>query len=231
MPGLVSVHTTVLYIVILGCRLYRLSPSSVQVLESTVESESYVTTDGQPASLSWSKAPIWGLRPDLYYLCDCYGLVLVGRPLWREVGSVFCMCCWPLPAQSFSGPSPLGLETIFYCLRFETSLFVAPYDSQGHGGGIRPRLHTGRCPQLLAYWSLMLEVNELVLNGYVSEEKMRLYSPVKKYDHTLTILYNFVVATRYHGLRGSHLFWKCRLTLNRVYRRAFPYWLNCVLWY
>jgi hypothetical protein len=26
------------------------------------------------------------------------------------------------PAQSFSGPSPLGLASIFYCLRFETSL-------------------------------------------------------------------------------------------------------------
>jgi hypothetical protein len=52
-------------------------------------------------------------------------LVLVGRPLWREVGSVFCVCCWPLPEQSFSGPNPLGLETIFYCLRLETSLFVA----------------------------------------------------------------------------------------------------------
>jgi hypothetical protein len=24
---------------------------------------------------------------------------------------------------------------LFYCLRFETSLFVASYDSQGHGGG------------------------------------------------------------------------------------------------
>jgi hypothetical protein len=43
--------------------------------------ELYVTTDGQPASLSWNKAPIWGLRADLYYLCDSYGLVLVGRPL------------------------------------------------------------------------------------------------------------------------------------------------------
>jgi hypothetical protein len=37
----------------------------------------------------------------------------------------------------------LGLVTIFYCLIFETSLFVASYESQGHGGGIRPRLHTG----------------------------------------------------------------------------------------
>jgi hypothetical protein len=70
--------------------------------------------------------PVRGLRPDLYYLCDSCGLVLVGRPLWREVGSVFCMCCWPLPAQYFSGPSPLGLETIFYCLRFETSFSSPP---------------------------------------------------------------------------------------------------------
>jgi hypothetical protein len=31
------------------------------------ESESYVTTDGQSASLSWNKAHIWGLRPDFYY--------------------------------------------------------------------------------------------------------------------------------------------------------------------
>jgi hypothetical protein len=37
----------------------------------------------------------------------------------------------------------VGLATTFYCLRFETSLFVASYDSQGYGGGIRPRLHTG----------------------------------------------------------------------------------------
>jgi hypothetical protein len=40
------------------------------------------------------------------------------------------------------GSSPLGLATVFYCLRFETSLFVASYDSQGHGGGIWPRLHS-----------------------------------------------------------------------------------------
>jgi hypothetical protein len=67
----------------------------------------------------------------------------VGHPLWREDGSVFCICCWVFPTQSFLGPSPLVLATIFYCLRSETSHFVASYDSQGHGGGIRPRLHTG----------------------------------------------------------------------------------------
>jgi hypothetical protein len=30
-------------------------------------------------------------------------------------------CCWASPAQSFSGSSPAGLTTIWYCLRFETS--------------------------------------------------------------------------------------------------------------
>jgi hypothetical protein len=50
-------------------------------LSSTVaesESESYVTTDGQPASLSWNKALIWGLRPDLYYCLTVAGLLIWG---------------------------------------------------------------------------------------------------------------------------------------------------------
>jgi hypothetical protein len=66
----------------------------------------------------------------------------LGRPLWREDGSVVCNCYWPSPVQLFSGPSPIKLVAIFYCLRSETSLFIASYDSQGHGGGIRPHLHT-----------------------------------------------------------------------------------------
>jgi hypothetical protein len=70
-------------------------------------------------------------------------LFLWGALSDERMGLVFFICCWILPAQSFSGPSPLGLATIFYCLRFETSVFVTSYDSQGHGGGIRPRLHTG----------------------------------------------------------------------------------------
>jgi hypothetical protein len=67
----------------------------------------------------------------------------MGRSLWRKDGSVVYNCCWSSPAQSLSGPAPVGLATIFYCLKFETSLFVASYDSQGYGGGIRHRIHTG----------------------------------------------------------------------------------------
>jgi hypothetical protein len=75
------------------------------------------------------------------------------------------------PAQSYSGRSPVGLMTIFHCLRFETpptwrarspylyitlknrlaqlypqalgSLFVASYKLQGHGEGTGTRLHAG----------------------------------------------------------------------------------------
>jgi hypothetical protein len=56
----------------------------------------------------------------------------MGLSLWREDGPVDYNCCWPSPAQSFSGPSPLGLAIIFYCLRFETSLLVASYHLQGY---------------------------------------------------------------------------------------------------
>jgi hypothetical protein len=36
-------------------------------IHSESESESYVTTDGQSAILSWYKSPIRGLRPDFYF--------------------------------------------------------------------------------------------------------------------------------------------------------------------
>jgi hypothetical protein len=84
-----------------------------------------------------------GLTTRFLLLSDSCGFVDVGRSLWREDGSVVYNCCWPSQAQLFSGPSPVGPANVFYCLRFETSLFVASYDSQGYGGGIQPRFHTG----------------------------------------------------------------------------------------
>jgi hypothetical protein len=80
----------------------------------------------------WNKAPIWSLRPDFYYCQTVAGLLIWGAlSLWREDGSVVYNCCLPSPAQSFS------------CLRFESSLFTASYDSQSYGVGIQPRLHAG----------------------------------------------------------------------------------------
>jgi hypothetical protein len=42
------------------------------------QSQSYITTDGQPASRSWNKALIWGLRPDLDYCLTVSGLFVWG---------------------------------------------------------------------------------------------------------------------------------------------------------
>jgi hypothetical protein len=99
-------------------------------------------------SLSLGVESHLGLMTRYLLLFDSYGLVFVGRPLWREDGSVFCICCWSSPAQSLSGPILLGVATIFHCLSFENSHFVASYHSQGHGGGIQPRLHTGPLPRI-----------------------------------------------------------------------------------
>jgi hypothetical protein len=47
------------------------------------QSQSYITTDGQPASLSFNKAPNWGLRPDLDY-CLTVACLLVWGALSDE---------------------------------------------------------------------------------------------------------------------------------------------------
>jgi hypothetical protein len=64
--------------------------------------------------LTVSQSVSLGIEPHLelmtrfLLLFDRYGLVFVGRSLWREDGSVFCICYWPLLAQSFSCPESLG---------------------------------------------------------------------------------------------------------------------------
>jgi hypothetical protein len=90
-----------------------------------------------------------GAYDQIFITVRSCGFVDVGRSLWREDGSIVYNCCWSSSAQSFLGPSPVGLAIIFYCLRFETSLLFASYDSQGYGGGIRLRLHTGLPPNSL----------------------------------------------------------------------------------
>jgi hypothetical protein len=84
-------------------------PESEVILRPTVS---------RPVSLQFKSH--LGLKTRFLLLSATYGFVYVGRPLWREDESVVCNYCWSSPAQSFSGPSPTGLMTIFYCLRFET---------------------------------------------------------------------------------------------------------------
>jgi hypothetical protein len=94
---------------------------------------------------------------------DSCGFVEVGRFLWREDGSVVYSSCWRSPAQSSWGLSPVGIATIFHCLRLETFLFVISYDSHGYGVGIRPSLHTGFLSSVVfspwsTFWSKLIEI-------------------------------------------------------------------------
>jgi hypothetical protein len=57
--------------------------------------ESYVTTDNQSASLSWNKAPIWGLRPDFYYCQTVAGLVTWGALSEEKTGLSFTTAAGP----------------------------------------------------------------------------------------------------------------------------------------
>jgi hypothetical protein len=50
---------------------------------------SYVTTDDPSASLSWNKAPIWGLRPDFYCCQTVVGLLIWGALFDERTGLSF----------------------------------------------------------------------------------------------------------------------------------------------
>jgi hypothetical protein len=62
-------------------------------LSSWVEFD--ITTDGQPASLSWNKAPIWGLRPDLDYCQTFAGLLMWGVPSDERTDLSFVIATGP----------------------------------------------------------------------------------------------------------------------------------------
>jgi hypothetical protein len=46
-------------------------------------------TNGQSASLSWNKAPIWGLQPDFYYCWTAVGLLMWGTLSDERTGLSF----------------------------------------------------------------------------------------------------------------------------------------------
>jgi hypothetical protein len=70
-------------------------PVFINVFCLWVESESYVMTDGQLASLSWNKAPIWGLRPDLCYYMTVAGLLMWGALSDERTGLSFAIATGP----------------------------------------------------------------------------------------------------------------------------------------
>jgi hypothetical protein len=67
----------------------------ISLTNAESECESYVTTDGQLASLSWNKPPIWGLRPDMYYCHAVKGLLTWGALSDERVGPSFTTAAGP----------------------------------------------------------------------------------------------------------------------------------------
>jgi hypothetical protein len=86
--------------------------------ECQSRSQSYVTTDDQSASLSWNKAPIWGLRPELYYCQTVAGLLI------PELESEL-LYNWRFTAYQFVlEPSPLRLTAKIYFLNWAPAFIV-----------------------------------------------------------------------------------------------------------
>jgi hypothetical protein len=75
------------------------------------QSQSYVTTDGQSASLPWFQAPP-GEQNQISITVSC-AFVDMGHPLWREDVCDVYNCCRSSSAQLFSGSSPVGIMTVF----------------------------------------------------------------------------------------------------------------------
>jgi hypothetical protein len=63
--------------------------------ESESDSESYITAHGQSASLSWNKAPFWGLWPDFYYCQTVAGLLIWGALSDESTGLSFTIAVGP----------------------------------------------------------------------------------------------------------------------------------------
>jgi hypothetical protein len=92
---------------------------------SLSQSQNYLTTCGQTASLAWCQTTIWDPWPIFFFFSLKFSLdscvfVIMGFPLWREDRSVIYSCFWVSPAQSFSGKRSAGLMTKFYCPKFQT---------------------------------------------------------------------------------------------------------------
>jgi hypothetical protein len=115
--------------------------------------------------MSWYRAPLWDLRPDItscrtcdqillpvgMLLSEICGLVSVRSPLWREDGSAICSVItqWSESCRTHNHtllshlrrPQPGGPGSRSYILQEQGGPVIpralgSLYDSQGYGGGI-----------------------------------------------------------------------------------------------
>jgi hypothetical protein len=83
-----------------NCLLSSLEDESL-LNQSKSQSQSYVKTDGQSASLSWNKAPNWGLRPEFYYCQTVAGLLMWGALSDERTDLSFTIAPGPCQCRQF----------------------------------------------------------------------------------------------------------------------------------
>jgi hypothetical protein len=107
----------------LSLKTHSPSRGTLHFLNMLSESESYVTTDGQPASLSSNKAPIWGLRPDFNYCLRVAGLMIWGALSDERTGLSFTIAAGPHQRSHFRVRVPQDSWPYFTvsCLRLPFS--------------------------------------------------------------------------------------------------------------
>jgi hypothetical protein len=118
----------------------RCNLKEAEIFSTYSQSQSHTVTDRQSVSKSWCRAPsgahdqifitIWQLQS-----CFCGTSSLTGGRVCLLYVLLALASAVILRSESF--------RTRDHILLSQISLFVASYDSQGHGGNIRPRLHTG----------------------------------------------------------------------------------------
>jgi hypothetical protein len=156
-------------------------------------------------SVSLDVEPHLGLMTRYLLLFDSYGLFVCVTPSLTRGRVCHLYMLLALSSAVFSGPSPLRLATIFYCFRFETFLLVASYHSQGHGGGIRPRLHTGfplAC-QMYSVYSPGMDPTENTVSNNSSIVLDVFTDPFSRNGRLLIRVLHINVSTRYNMLNNE----------------------------
>jgi hypothetical protein len=157
------------------CRLLRLaglrwrySTPPLHWNTAGVQSQSHIATDVQSISKSWRRAlsgthdlifiTLWQLRS-----CFC------GAPSLSRGRACLLFMLLAVASVVFLGSESLWTHDHVLLSQIWDFLFVASYDSQGHGVRIRPRLHTDRFAELSHVFSLLQIREDSVL---VSKSKL-----------------------------------------------------------
>jgi hypothetical protein len=113
------------------------------ITRSSGQSQSYIATDGQSISKSWFRAPS-GAHDQIFItvwqLLSCF----CGAPSLTRGRVCLLYILLALASVALLGSESLGTRDHILLSQIWDFLFVASYDSQGHGGGIRTRRRINR---------------------------------------------------------------------------------------